>query len=100
MSAHMTCASIKKNKIHHQAALVSVSLPHSRESQLCGHRMLCLTTAMSTPQSSPASETEHEIMGKRSRERGGKTEGRFSNDCTQKQCSGSHNHNNNPTRQQ
>ena len=31
MRAHMTSGSIKKNKIHHQAALVSVSLPHPRE---------------------------------------------------------------------
>ena len=91
LRAHMTSGSIKKNEIHHQAALVSVSLPHPRESQICSHCLLCLTTAMSTPQPSPASKPEHKIMGKRNKERGGKTGGRLSNDCPQKRCRGSHN---------
>ena len=44
----------REQEIHNQASLVSVLLPHPRESQLCGYCLPCLTTAMSTPQSSPA----------------------------------------------
>ena len=75
MRAHMTSGSIKKNRIHHQAALVSVSLPHPRESQLCGYCLLCLTTAMSTPQSSRASKTDKEMGAKETKEGMEKQEG-------------------------